>query len=210
MWTQLKLKADEADYFCQQMCAHEKHPRIFLFYLSAFLTSSRSLTFHLQKQFKHKDTEKTYEKLREELLNNPECKYFVDLRNHIEKEGYPPIQVNFLVARKVEDSGNLVWYQLAGCGLFGGNEEVGFEFLDNLVRTEWDHASMSGIPAKIKYTYNFIGYPEERKSVTKACEEFMERLWYFIAKFRSEWESHNDPETWDRKFDAWLSVFGEK
>jgi len=207
MWDQLKLKADEAGYFCQQMYAHEKHPRIYLFYMSAFLTSARSLTFHLQKQFKKRDTQKTYEKLRDELLNNNECKYFVELRNHTEKEGYPPVKVNFLVARKAENTGNLVWYQHAGCSLFGEEEHAGFKFLDNLIRAEWDHASMSGIPAQIKYTYNFIGYPEERKSATKACQEFMETLWYFLAKFRDEWESHNDPESWDKKFDSWLSGF---
>jgi len=209
MWTQLKLKADEAEYFCKQMNAHEKHPRLFLFYLSAFITSSRSITFHLQKQFKHIDIDKTYETLRDELLNNKMCGFFIDLRNHIEKEGYPPILVNFLVARKEKHTGNLFWTTLASGNLFSGQEDQGMVFLDNLIKKEWDLGSMSGIPAQIKYVYNFVGYPddcpERRTSVVDACQELIDTLWYFIAQFRDEWESKNDKNALDKKLEKWMS-----
>jgi hypothetical protein len=64
MWSALKLKTDEAEFFCGQLRAHTRYPRMFLYYLSAYLTSARSVTFHMQKQFVAGEPEKVYEPLR--------------------------------------------------------------------------------------------------------------------------------------------------
>jgi hypothetical protein len=206
MWTRLKLKVDESSYFLEQMRAHVRHPRIFLFYLTAFLSSSRSVTWHLQKVFKKHGADTTYKRLREEMLADEICKYFVKLRNYIEKEGYPPLGVEFIVGYKSQ-TGKMVWYQKAGGAVFGAESKDDFAFLDRILKNEWDFASMGGIPAQIVYRWRFGDHPEGRKDVVDACKDYFDRLWYFVASFREVVEPIIEPDALDRKIDLFLAGF---
>jgi hypothetical protein len=205
MWFQLKLKADEATYFFEQLRAHTRQPRLFLYYLSAFLTSARSVTFHLQKQFTHNDPGKVYDTLRQEMLSDKVCDYFIDLRNEVEKRGYPSLVVKQIVERKGKDSDKSVWYELGAFILFGEqDDESGLDFLERLLRHEWELVSLSGPPTHIVYRWFFPDYPSGEKDVVVACENFNKRLWQFLVEFRARWEKINDPKAWDKKFDVFI------
>ncbi len=205
MWTPLKLKIDETTYFLDQLRAHIRFPKLFLFYLSAFLSSARSVTFHMQKQFSAKEKE-LYERLRTEMLNDEVCDYFVEKRNHIEKRGYPPLSLSLLVAYKNEITGELAWYQIAGCHLFSGEIDEGLEFVDEFLPRAWDGASLSGTPERIEYEWKFPDFPSEATDVTAGCEEYAQRLWRFVAKFRTLWETENDPNAHEKKFAKWFRL----
>src|SRR5688572_30574228 len=117
MWDTLKLKLEEASFFAGQLAGFTRHPKVFLFHLSAFLTSARSVTFHLQKQLSASG-KKQYEALRDAILADEEAGYFVQARNRAEKEGYPSVSVAQLVAYE-DEAGKLVWTQYANTILPG-------------------------------------------------------------------------------------------
>lgn len=206
MWSPLKLKADEAVFFLEQLRAHTRYPRLFLYYLSAFLTSARSVTFHLQKQFVAGEPEKLYEPLRAEMLSDAVCSFFVKLRNEVEKEGYPTLRVEQLAERKSKDASTSVWYLLSGCTLSNDQSDSGLDFLEKLIRTEWELTSMRGPPAHISYRWSFPDYPGGSTEVSVACEDFIRRLWQFIFEFRNRWEAINDPDAWEKKFGTFLGL----
>ncbi|MFZ5491546.1 MAG: hypothetical protein ACOY6E_03460 [Pseudomonadota bacterium] len=177
---------------------------MFLYYLSAYLTSARSVTFHMQKQFVAGEPEKVYEPLRKEILSDEVCRYFVGLRNEVEKEGYPTIHVKQFVERKGRNDGASTWYALSSCTLFSAKSETNLDFLEQSIRLEWELTSMSGPPAHIMYMWTFPDYPNGATDVVVACEAFQKRLWQFVFEFRSKWEERNDPDAWAAKFEKFL------
>lgn len=202
MWIPLKLKIQEAHFFAEQLRAHTRYPQPFLFYLSAFLSSARSVTFHIQKQFSAPGKE-VYDRLRSDLLSDEVCNYFVDLRNRSEKEGYPPVSLALLASHENPESGKLVWYQNAQGHLFSGrddDEDAGLEFVQRILKTDWDLTSLSGPPVELRYVWKFPDFPGGETDVVTACEAFAERLWRFVAHFRAEWESAHDPDSYTKKF----------
>ncbi len=61
---------------------------IFEICFAAFVNSARNVTFVLQKEYAHNDKFVLWYKAKQEKLKNDIiCKYFVDLRNKINKEG---------------------------------------------------------------------------------------------------------------------------
>lgn len=204
MWPLLKLKSEEVSYFASQLDAHTKHPALFLFYLSAFLSSARSVTFHVQKRGGGAK-DKVYGALRDQLLSDPVCEFFVDLRNRSEKEGYPALTVAAQVAHPSGTAGKLVWTQHASVTLTGPQDIDGLRFIQNYLHDEWDFTDHSGPPARLRLLYKFPDYPGGRGNVVSACHDFADRLWSFIAQFRWKWEQANDPGASRRKFEKSLA-----
>jgi hypothetical protein len=151
MWTSLKLKVDETDFFLAQLRASRRYPRQFLFYLSAFLSSARSVTFHLQRVLSDKDPKALYRELQERLLADEVCSYFKNLRNRSEKEGYPPLTVEFLAGHRNMNTGEIVWWPKEGHYNIRWDSPESMEGLDRLLRNEWSIASMDAAPAKVLY-----------------------------------------------------------
>jgi len=91
-------KFDEAAYFYNGMLAHRNNPVVFPYYLSAFVSALRSVTFYLQKQYAHEaGFQEWYAKKQEEMKADPVLRLLHDKRNtavHIEpfdlyfKEGF--------------------------------------------------------------------------------------------------------------------------
>lgn len=86
----LDLKAFEADFFLSKMVDSENGIEMFAlsYYLSAFLTSTRSITFALQSTCAGlPGFEGWYESKRSMLSSDPLAKSFLYARNESEKEG---------------------------------------------------------------------------------------------------------------------------
>lgn len=85
-------KVGEADYFLDKLKSSGGFSDEFAYLLSAFASATRSITFSLQAVMcKYPDFEKWYEPYQEKLRNNELAKYFMELRNHLQKVGSVPI-----------------------------------------------------------------------------------------------------------------------
>lgn len=83
-----RQKFDEAAYFYNGMLAHRTNSVIFPYYLSAFVSALRSVTYYMQKQYAHDPRfEEWYAKKQSEMRSDPVLKLLHDKRNtalHIE------------------------------------------------------------------------------------------------------------------------------
>ena len=82
-------KLNEANYFLDNMRKTYDDDAFFSFNLSAFLSAARSITLHMQKQYKSKENfNDWYEKQREKMQEDSELKHLISARNedvHVEK-----------------------------------------------------------------------------------------------------------------------------
>ena len=79
-------KYKEARFFLNKMAESEGEE--FNYYFSAFLSSSRSVTFHLQKEYSGSDEfDSYYGNIRDILSEEPVAAVMKELRNYTEKEG---------------------------------------------------------------------------------------------------------------------------
>jgi hypothetical protein len=175
---QLKLKMDEVFFFLEQMRAHTRYPRVFLFYVSAFLSSARAVTFILQKQMS--DNKPLYRSLQEEMLSDEQCSYLVDARNETQKRGYLPMRVDMTVRN--EDSGQAT--TIAGCGMFGRDEEAGLDFVEQLIRHEWDVVGPGRTADIIEYVWWLPDFPGDNRELISVCTEHANRLSNFLREFQ--------------------------
>lgn len=91
----VEYKISEAEFFLDKLNkVSGKNLRwgAVMFYFSAFLSSSRSITFTIQASVKgNEELENLYEKEQEQLRIDDEARFFVEARNLSEKVGYYPI-----------------------------------------------------------------------------------------------------------------------
>lgn len=79
---------DAARLFVEQALSAGGTDRAYRYNLEAALVFGRSVTFHLQKEFKHcPGFEQWYQPWQVKMNSDPNCKYFKDKRNFVLKEG---------------------------------------------------------------------------------------------------------------------------
>ena len=187
MWTALRLKYDEAEYFLAQVKAHTKHPRLLLFYLNAFLSSARSLTFHIQKTAASSHQTTLYHALRNELLSDELCRFFIESRNQSEKEKYLSIQLLHVIGVPNSD-GDTKWTSRAGAVLYV--HEDGFNYINKTLDLDWDfaHASRGASNVyQVAYRWRFLNFPSTLSQngtgdLITTCDKYLQRLWKLIVK----------------------------
>ena len=113
-WLPIYLKLDEAQFFLDELKAHQKYPKLLLFYFSAFLSSARSITFHIQNQIvpNFSNGRVIYDSIVQELLGDNISKYFISLRNISEKQIYPPLGFRLYWTSFDMDDARTVWTQI--------------------------------------------------------------------------------------------------
>lgn len=85
-------KVGEADYFLDKLSEVQGNYDEFSYVLSAFSSASRSITFSLQAVMsKYPNFENWYKPHQEKLKSNDLARYFVDLRNYLQKVGEVPV-----------------------------------------------------------------------------------------------------------------------
>jgi len=85
-------KVGEADYFLEKLQEAQGHYDEFSYILSAFTSAARSITFSLQAVMsKYPSFSEWYIPHQESLKENGLAKYFVNLRNHMQKVGAVPV-----------------------------------------------------------------------------------------------------------------------
>ncbi|AFY86585.1 hypothetical protein [Chroococcidiopsis thermalis] len=207
MWSSLKLKYDEADYFLSQLKVHVKHPKIFLFYLSAFLSSARSVTFHLQKQAASQGKTDLYRQLQRELLSDKVCQFFIDARNQTEKESYLQLSLFYMNGMPQKPGEKPAWMVRAIASITIGSNEPFFKYIDEILERDWDCAHRiysSHGHYQEQFVWMFKGYPTGTgkagyKKVLSACEEYLDRLWALLVKFRIQLDQAFQDQLGDRE-----------
>ena len=97
-----RQKFSEAAYFYNGMLPHRTNPVVFPFYLSAFVSALRSITFYLQKQFAHASVfGPWYEAKQQEMRADPALKLLVEKRNTALHE--EPFDLHFKQGWKMPD-----------------------------------------------------------------------------------------------------------
>lgn len=89
-------KIKETDFFLSKLEESTRNQDVFWgarFYLSAFVSAARSITFSLQAAMKDiPDFKKWYEQHQNILKQNDLARYFVEIRNLSQKVGYYPLK----------------------------------------------------------------------------------------------------------------------
>jgi hypothetical protein len=85
-------KVAEADFFLQQMKDKSRSVEEFRFLFSAFVSAARSVTFVLQAVMSAYPDFKTWYPPRQQRLKDSRlARFFIDLRNHLQKVGGAPL-----------------------------------------------------------------------------------------------------------------------
>jgi len=85
-------KVGEADYFLEKLKEVQGNYDEFSYVLSAFTSAARSITFSLQAVMsKYPDFSEWYKPHQEKLKADKLARYFVDLRNYLQKVGEVPV-----------------------------------------------------------------------------------------------------------------------
>lgn len=85
-------KVGEADYFLEMLKSVQGHYHNFSYVLSAFTSAARSITFSLQTVMsKYPEFNSWYAREQEGLRSKDLAKYFVNLRNYLQKVGETPV-----------------------------------------------------------------------------------------------------------------------
>lgn len=203
MFEALKLKLEETSFFAGQLAAYTRHPKIFLFHLSAFLTSARAVTLHLQAQFDVAKKE-PYISLREELLTDETAKFLLDTRNRVAHKGYPSLAIAQIVLEKAPETGEIVHTMLASRPLEGAK---GLAELEEMQRHDWDDRGNFHPPIQIEYAWLFADLPGGDQEVGEVCRAFADRLWHFVYRFRDAWEREHDKGASWRRANAFIDRF---
>ncbi len=105
-----RYKVKEAKYFLNQLRGFKLASEEFCFNFSALIPASRSVTFTIQKLYKHENGfEEEYGKLKDKLNIFPFAKELIEARNISEKEGHKvPVLVTTII---VSGTNNKLTYE---------------------------------------------------------------------------------------------------
>jgi hypothetical protein len=190
-WSALRLKHEEAEYFLGQMAANTRHPKLFLFHLSAFLSSARSLTFHVQKIASNIGRMDLYEQLRQKMLSDELCRFFVNSRNQSEKESFLDLAFECIVSGNIWN-GNPHEVSVANRRLRLSSEGT-FDTINDALMTDWDRAFQylgNSDAFDVRPRWYFCNAPLVESDGTNdaldICAAYLKRLWRFLVAFRAE------------------------
>ena len=180
-WLSVFLKLEEAEFFLKQVRAHVRVPKLLLFYLSAFLSSARATTFHIQKQIcpKVPGGREVYDQAKKDWLSGAISAFFVTQRNVSEKEMYIPLSFKLVNTNGGGD--------MAGSQPRPVSKEQ-LMWLEEVLLTVWPRHG--GVEPK----WYLEGCPSGPADLLEACEAYLRNLNYFVDALRVKidgiaWES---------------------
>jgi len=169
-----KEKFEAARYFLEQMRKSALDTKVFIFNLDAFLSTSRSVTFVLQKEFSaNPKFTAWYTKKQEEMRKDDLMKFFIEMRNVSIKEGSPKTQS--VTTLSLFDSGV-------------ATESVSITVIHPDGAKEEFAPAQPSIPAKqitnpppdISCQYFFLQRTDN--DVVHLCEKYLEKLFWLIIE----------------------------
>jgi hypothetical protein len=178
-----RSKLQEAEYFFNQMNDNLDNPKYFKFNLSALASTSRSVTFVMQSEYKIKENSeepswKWYKENVIEALDNEEIpKFFKDLRNMLVKENKSPSDVLTVVTKTL-----IVKYDIIGPA--PENEEEMKKRNSERGSATAEALTIYHEPKNQERIKKYVWYfpdntkrtNENRRYVVKSCDHYLQRL----------------------------------
>jgi len=180
-WLPIYLKLEEARLFLNHLETHKRFPKLVLFYLSAFLSASRSVTFHVQKQIvpSFENGMEKYTEVREKYLNNEVAKYFVELRNISEKQMFLPLGFEMMEKHPNEENGEFIYTRRAASAPSTPSKHH-LDWLENVLNTEWSSYTQP--------RWLITDFPTGKKELFEACEEYLASLQMSVEVLRRSFD----------------------
>lgn len=182
---QAEEKWEAAEYHLEQMRKSmlNDNGKIFIFNLDAFLSTSRSITFVLQKEFKSNPKFKCwYCKKQDEMRKDELMRFFTDMRDISIHEGSPQTQVVTTIGVVDTGSGYESGLSITKINADGTKEVVEFKLPD---------VKEKPIAETTPTTHcNYYFFNERSDNdVAKLCEQYLEKLFRLILEAKTILES---------------------
>ncbi|GGG21602.1 hypothetical protein [Paenibacillus abyssi] len=196
LWSSIRLKYEEAEFFLKQLNAHQREPKLFYFYLSAFISSAGKLVLLLERKAEELNKKGLCEHLQKNILSGNETNYFVDLCNSLETEAYPNVVYRQQIGIQQQKGGNLVWYVNYTGEIDHANESNPFESVYSVMQKEWSLAHQIGQNSEryeFQFRWVFVGHPDGFQpdgsiDALTACDVYLKKIWSFLVNIRREFE----------------------
>jgi len=190
-WFPITLKLEEAEYFLAQMEAHRRYARQLFFYVSAFLSSARSVTFHIQslsgasrEESLETSLRASYRQLQRELLDDAIARFFIRYRNVSEKVGYPPVSFVVVAAHSAPDRSETFTAVAAG-GPSAATARLIDHVESTLLRLNGPLLPGQSSPHRVLVRWEWKDFPGGATEVIPACMQYLDRLRALVARLRS-------------------------
>ncbi|MGA3085987.1 MAG: hypothetical protein ABSE95_14530 [Thermodesulfobacteriota bacterium] len=185
LWFPISLKLEEAGFFLDQLKNQCRNPKHVLFNLSAFVSSARSVTCHIEKQLTSKSRKLStiYHDTVKELLSDEFSKYFVGLRNRSLHQMYVKLAFQLVEHRKEGGKDYLV---LHASKQPASPSDKHLSWLEEVLKVELHGTAQWVLP----------DFPGRGKThLIYACEEYLQRLNAFIPVLRERIDSVEQHDT---------------
>lgn len=170
-------KLDEAKYFLEQMKINVTDKQVFLYNLSAFLSSSRSITWVLQKEYSENPKfKKWYEEKKKEMEKDKLLRFFIEKRNYVIKES--PIEPKGMTFIRVVEQMTVEESITVSQKMPNGSQKVLFQ----TPKSE-EKAKPKQPEAKIEFRWFFDEYPD--KDIITLCENYYKKLEDILKEAKS-------------------------
>ncbi len=178
LWFPIGLKLEEARFFLDQLKNQSRNPKHVLFNLSAFVSSARSVTFHIQKQLTSKSLKLTniYENTRKELLSDEFSEYFIGLRNRSLHQMYVKLAFHLVEPRK---EGGKQYLVVHASKQPASLSEKHFSWLEEVLKVDLHGCS----PTQAEWVLPDFPGPGKTHLIY-ACEEYLQCLNAFVFVLR--------------------------
>ncbi len=179
-------KLEASMFFLGKMRESNLDRKQFIFYLDAFLSTSRSITFVLQKEFWHNPKFKCwYCKKQDEMKADKDMKYFADMRDVSIHEQSPETQTVITVSSieplTISDSLSYVLTREDGTKQYSNPQQP-----TNQPQTAPNPATQSST----MHFYFFVGRNDN--DVVTLCENYIDKLFRLILEAKVLLESPSE------------------
>jgi len=175
---QVEEKLEAAAHFLEEMRKSMENRKIFIFNLDAFLSTSRSVTFVLQKEFDHDPKfRKWYSQKQEEMKRDELMNFFVEMRDVSIHERSPETQavISVLITETLSVSDSVSISVIHP----NGTKET-FEPKPPVVERKQPATKEN---SKVLYTYFFVGRTDN--DLITLCSQYLEKLFRLVTEART-------------------------
>ncbi len=181
-WLPIYMKIEESQYFLNGISSNQRFPKLVLFHFSAFLSAARSITFHVQKQIapEFEKGKEEYKRIRDKHLITNAAKYFRDQRNYYQKQAYLPLGFE-LMERYPNPDKNEITFVMRASAPGQSPSKYHFTSLEEILNTEYSVFTQP--------RWLLEDYPDGKRELLGACQEYLESLEIFTEDLRRTLES---------------------
>jgi hypothetical protein len=177
---------DQAKYFFEQMKLNVKDQNAFKHNLGAFLSSARSVTFVLQKEYAEDERfQKWYSEKQEDMRKDKLLRFFLDKRDYVIHES--PIEPKGKVFITVYDTLTASESVTVTLKKPNGTEQIVYQ-------TPEQETALSTKPRETETGYQWFFEDCPEKDILSLCEEYLKKLGDILEEANVVLKFHPKPK----------------